>query len=373
MEWSRRFWLTRTDRNAIAMVLIVKAAILASGLVSFEIATNKGVRSLSQLLEIWNRWDGPQYVNVAVQGYGPTGYQRLLLHFFPFYPWLIRLVASLIGDPVASAFLVSTSASLAAGVVLVRLTAIDYSADLAADTLWFLLIFPTGYFLHTDYTESLFSALVIGCFLAARRERWIVAGIVGACASLTHETGLLLALALATEVVHQFWLTRRWNARWLGIGLIPIGFAVYIAINYHVTGDPFAFVGISSEHWTDYPVAPWAGIRSEIDRFAWKNAGDVQMLAIQPLLFLGIGLAGTLAAVRALRPSYAVWMAANWVIFAGQSWDISSPRLTLAMFPLFILIALLARNRCWRAAITVWSLLSMQLFIDRFVQGRWAF
>jgi hypothetical protein len=66
-------------------------------------------------------------------------------------------------------------------------------------------------------------------------------------------------------------------------------------------------------------------------------------------------------------------MALNWLLFASQSWDISAPRYTLTMFPLFILLAGLARRRTWDVTITVWSLLWLALFASEFVDGRWAF
>jgi hypothetical protein len=52
---------------------------------------------------------------------------------------------------------------------------------------------------------------------------------------------------------------------------------------------------------------------------------------------------------------------------------LSTPRYTLVMFPLFILLALLGRNRYGYTAVTVWSLLFLSLFAGEFVQGRWAF
>ena len=64
---------------------------------------------------------------------------------------------------------------------------------------WFLLIFPTAYFLHIGYTESLFLALVLGSFLAARTDRWWLAGILGGLAALTRINGLVLIPALAAE------------------------------------------------------------------------------------------------------------------------------------------------------------------------------
>ena len=91
------------------------------------------------------------------------------------------------------------------------------------------------------------------------------------------------------------------------------------------------------------------------------------MIGTQVLFYLAVGLAGAIAAAFLLRPSYAVWMALNWLFLSTQSWDISAPRYTLMMFPLFILFARLARRRIWDAAITVWSLLWLGFFVSEFV------
>src|SRR5438552_18843975 len=123
--------LTASDRSVAAMVLVIKAAVLVFGALSFQVTDNERVRTLIQLLSIWNRWDGPQYLLIAQHGYAPTGNQRLALAFFPLYPWLIRLTEIIVRDAVLSAFLISTVASLAAGVALARLFAIGYSWHLA--------------------------------------------------------------------------------------------------------------------------------------------------------------------------------------------------------------------------------------------------
>ena len=86
----------------------------------------------------------------------------------------------------------STVASLVAAVELYRLAVLDHSPRLARATVWFLFIFPTSYFLHIDYTESLFLALVLGAFLAARDDHWLAAGTLGMLAGLTHANGALL-------------------------------------------------------------------------------------------------------------------------------------------------------------------------------------
>ena len=74
----------------------------------------------------------------------------------------------------------------------------------AKSALWtvvFLSVFPTAFFFQAIYSESLFLLLSVACFLAARRGRWALAGAAGFLASLTRNTGLLLARAPRLDVV----------------------------------------------------------------------------------------------------------------------------------------------------------------------------
>jgi hypothetical protein len=365
--------LTASDRSVAAMILVIKAALLIYGAISFQITNGERVRTLPRLLAIWNRWDGPQYLLIAQHGYAAGGDQRLALAFFPLYPWLTRLFAMVVRDAVLSAFLVSTVASMAVGVTLVRLFAIDYPRHLARRAAWFLFIFPTSFFMHIGYSESVFLALVLASFLAARRERWMAAGVLGALAVLTHDNGILLVPALAADALWKLWETHRFERRWLWIGLVPLGFVVFLLVNYNATGNPLAFLDLEREHWSNTLMAPWRGIGVNLGVARDWDPAQAAMIGMQVLFYLAVGLAGAIAAAFLLRPSYAVWMAFNWLLFASQSWDISAPRLTLAMFPLFLLIAMLARKPHWDTAITVWSLLWLGLFVSQFVHGQWAF
>jgi len=74
-----------------------------------------------------------------------------------------------------------------------------------------------------------------------------------------------------------------------------------------------------------------------------------------------------------LRPVYAVWMTAMWFLVTSASSLQSMPRYTLTMFPIFILFAVLSRNRFWCGVITVWSLLFFALFAVLFARGELAF
>lgn len=365
--------LTASDRSIIAMVVIIKAAVLAFGTLAFQITNNGAIGSLAHVASLWNRWDGPQYLLIARRGYAAAGDRRLALAFFPLYPWLVRMAALVIGGAVLSAFVVAAIASVVAGVALARLFALDYPERLARNAVWFMFIFPTSYFLHTDYSESVFLALVVASFLAARRERWMTAGALGALTAMTRPNGILIVPALGAEALSQWWRMRRFEWRWLWIGVAALGLGVHLIVNYRVTGDALAFVRVEREHWAHATVAPWRGIAANIGISRDWGPHDAAMIGSQVLFYLAVGLAGGVAAALMLRPSYAVWMGLNWLLFASQSWDISAPRYTLMMFPLFLLIAMLARRRPWNTAITVWSLLWLGLFTSEFVQGHWAF
>jgi hypothetical protein len=119
---------------------------------------------------MWNNWDTLHYLGLAEHGYVAAGDSRVSLVFFPLYPWLIRLTAFFARDYMAAAFIVSGFASVAAALLFRRLARCDESEEVSRNAVWFLFIFPTSFFLHIGYTESLFLALTLGCFLAARKE-----------------------------------------------------------------------------------------------------------------------------------------------------------------------------------------------------------
>lgn len=357
----------------IGPMLAIKAVVLLYGAFAFETLSNTKIASLRGLLEIWNRWDAPHYLDIATSGYTGTGDDSVFIAFFPLFPWLTRLAWVVFGDPLVAAFVVATAASLAAGVLLYRLARLDLAEPLARRAALFLFIFPTSYFLHIGYTEGLFIALVVGSFLAARSDRWALAGLVGAAAALTRINGLVLIPALAVEAYFEYRRTRRLRLAWLWIAAVGIGFGIYLLVNLLTLGDPLAFLAVQREHWFKALTPPWIGIGETINGISWRDGTDSQLLGVQEATFIGLGLVGTVVAGFVLRPSYTVWMGLNWLVFTSTSFVYSVPRFSITLFPLFVLFALASKRPAAYAAIAVWSLLFLALFIGQFVQGRWAF
>jgi Gpi18-like mannosyltransferase len=365
-------WL---DWPLLSLMLVIKALVLLFGAQAYVVSSNQSLGPLYNWLTIWNRWDAPHYLDIARMGYVKEGVESRWIVFYPLYPWLVRAFAFLFRDELLSAFVVSTLASLAAGLLLYRLARFDETEATSRAAVFFLFIFPTSYFLHIGYTESLFIALAVGAFVAARGRRWALAGIVGALAAASRINGLLLIPALAFEAWDEYRNNgRRWRASWLYVALPFAGFGLYLLINLWTHGDAFAFMKMQDEFWFKRLTWPWVGIHEAWNAIWGRAPSDAQMVGFHELFFIVLGLTLTVWTWIERRASYAVWMTLNWLLWTSTKFVLSVPRYTLVMFPAYILFARASSSRpILRAGLTVCSLLFLALFITRFVQGYWAF
>jgi len=160
--------LKRLDWSTVGLILALKFLIFVFALQSVATLAPEAI----SWAEMWVQWDSRHYLFLAEKGYVSEGDDRVSLVFLPLYPWLTRGAAFFTGDYLLAAFVVSGFASIALGLLLQRLVQLDHSPRVARYAVWFLFIFPTSYFLHIAYTESLFLAFLFGCVLAARTNRW---------------------------------------------------------------------------------------------------------------------------------------------------------------------------------------------------------
>jgi len=380
--------LARPETLLVGLTLLIKAALLALGAISYILVSRRSLRDPLDVLELWNRWDAPHYLDVAVHGYmahdpgiTPTyskfGDLDLFIVFYPLYPWLIGAVNWVVHEPLVSSFLVTGVASLFVAPLLYRLVRLEEGPGVAMRAAWFLLVFPTAYFLHIGYTEALFMALTLGSFLAARTGRWWLAGALGGLAALTRVNGLVLIPALAAEAATQWFerppTERRLRLEWLAIGLVPVGSAIYLGVNLAVYHDAFAFLRIQDEHWFKSLAPPWNGIATTLRWFEVGTLDEQIMHGAVELLFVGIGLVGLIHAGLRFRPSWFAWMAGNWILFISTAFIVSVPRYSLTLFPLFVSMALATRRPAVLVVLSIASLAVFAYFAARFATNAWAF
>ena len=388
----------------VGWVLAIKGLLFFVGARSYPMLWNTRMDGARQWFQIWDQWDFGYYQKIAEFGYSRNDGSTA---FYPLFPWLMGLVTYISKSYLAAGLIISGIASIIAAILLRRLVRLDYPAGVAMRSVWFFLIFPTAYFLHVGYSESLFLALALACLLAARIQRWWWAGVLGAFCWMTRGVGAVLVPTLVVEATQQYWAKRKscshgpagrlspangpdvdrpqaggysafpaarssWNWQWLWIGIVPVGFAVYLFINWHVAGNPFAFLQTRKISFEQSFALPSVGIRQALWAL-YPTPREAEMVGVQELSFAALGFICTIVSWIKLRPIYAMWMTASLVLFISVNFLQSIPRYTLTMFPIFILFALLGRNRFWAGVITVWSLLLFALFAVLFARGEWAF
>jgi hypothetical protein len=364
--------LRQHEWRMIGLVISIKALLFLFAGQTYQVLQDQRVAGFRGWLEIWNRWDAVNYQKLAEFGYSASGENQPLLVFYPLFPWTVRLFTLFTRDYLLSAFIISTLASLVVAIVLLRLVELDYSRALAQRAVWFLFIFPTSYFLHIGYTESLFLMLALSCIYSARKQRWFLAAVFGALTCMTRANGLVLGPVLVMEAAYQYRTTRRWQWHWLYIPLVALGFGGYLLLNKHVTGDAFAFTHLMQQFFGKSLSSPITGIDNALGSLS-RAPSEAQMIGMQEVLFITLGLICTIVSWIKLRPAYSVWMTGNWLLFVSVSFVLSVPRYTLTMFPIYILFSLLATRRLWFAVITVWSILYLGFFASMFAWGHWAF
>ena len=143
-------------------------------------------------------WDGDWFLRLAEQGYGRGNG----LAFFPAYPLAIRGVHAVTRLPYPTAALVvSWLAGAAAAVVVYRLGARLYDPRVGAALVVLFCTQPMSVVLGMAYSEGLFVAFAAGALLAAHRNAWLTAGVLGLAAGLSRPTGAAVAVALVVGAV----------------------------------------------------------------------------------------------------------------------------------------------------------------------------
>jgi hypothetical protein len=334
------------------------------------------------LLASWNHWDAANYVRIAQFGYNQLPYD---LAFFPLLPLLTAALAYVLGSwsYLFAATLISNAALLGALFVLYQLAVEAGGEQVARRTLLYLCIFPTAFYFFAPYNESLFLLFTAGAFLAMRRQRWWMAGLLGLLAALTRSAGILLVIPYIVEL----WMSRqsitatRQNMllRVFPIVLIPLGTLLYCIYCWYITGNPIAFVAVQS-HWGRHTTWPWAGIVQALVDLFWNqpfgsfNEAHIILDLSATIGFIILCIIGR----HKLRISYSVWVAVLlfYILLSpgAEKTDVlvSNQRFVLELFPAFITLAMLGIKypRLHQAFMLVFPTLLATLSV-LFIMNRW--
>lgn len=334
---------------------------------------------------IWGfaNFDGVHYLSIAYHGYEAKYIQA----FFPLFPIIIRWFSWVVGDEhtLLSGFFITFIFFYVFLIVFDKLLELDFYKVVRLRIISWVLVFPTAFFFVALYTESLFSLLVIGAFLAARKKKWWVSGFFGALAAATKITGIFLIFPLLYE-----WIQIKKNVhpkksiRYLFTSLfkspilytVPLGllgYMVYLQINFNDAlyfwhAQPLFGAGRSGTTIVLLPQVIWRYLKilltADFGKMGyWTAVFEVTFFILTCSLLL-------YARKLKVRFSYLLfaWLV---VLLPTLSGSLSSmPRYVLQAFPVFITLGL-GLNTKYSLIFQAISAIFLIVFLAQFISGIW--
>lgn len=131
--------------------------------------------------------------------------------FFPFYPFLIRIISaplSLLGlNAIATATLagviISMVGTLAAMLALYELARDELGEEGGLRAAFYLIIFPSGFFLAQVYTEGLFVGLAFTSLVLLRKKHRGWAALFAVLATFTRAVGIALIVPMLISWIQE--------------------------------------------------------------------------------------------------------------------------------------------------------------------------
>src|SRR5574340_801512 len=296
-------------------------------------------------LGIWNRYDGYRYFLLAYSGYlEPSNVANTV--FYPLYPMTIRGIWKLTGlDIIVTSLILSTIAAFFTFYLLYKITEDHFGTDAAKYAVISLAIYPTVLFLVGPYTESLFLALTLAAFYLARRDRWLMAGLMGALAALTRSMGAFTAVALAWVAYRQVREAGfAWSARVVKMaagvaapGLAGIGFLLW----RKAMGFP-PVLELQEQYFGSYAIDPISGIFNGL-KAIFTQPSPTTIIEGLTVIFWIVLFILMLRNWKLLPAEWLIYTGINLLVFTSKANSLISPmqsigRYVLILFPGFIFL-----------------------------------
>lgn len=335
----------------VASRLIVAGIVLVTALRCGVDRSLRGSDIWLWVLYRFAHWDSHLYAAVAMRGYVASGPASHYNAFFPGFPAAMRAWGALFGGDVRwGGLLLVLACGAAAALLLGQLTDDVTPGDRTAGTMAVVLlaVAPLTVFFSVVYTEAPFLALSVGAWLAARRDRWLISGVLAALACALRLNGLFLVAGLAVlYYVHTRRSTRsliRPSALALGLGpAVVVGWAWWL---HGLTGSWSSWAVAQQVGWGRSLAWPWVGLSSGIHNVATAGSLHVLTSRLADLLAVVAALAATVHYLRRRNWPIATLVGLNTVTVVFSSILISGPRFLLVWFPLYVSAARwLSRHR----------------------------
>lgn len=341
--------------------------------------------SFQRLINTYMQWDANNYFRIATGGYSyyvengefPT------LAFFPLYPWTVRVFNIFIRNMTVSGLLVSFLAYSGACAYMYNMMSSDYNKQATIRAIVFMSVFPHSLFFGTMMNESMLLFTSMATLYYIRRHSWAKAGIFGALASMSRLAGIMVVIPAAVEWIEHYriiklirkksfkkiWQLFYKKALWIFV--MPLGTVVYLACNYHTTGEWFKFLEYQEMFWHNTTVY-WGECLSVILDYATRDTSFTRFAIWLPelisIIFATILL---IYGIRRTRNLYTSFLVVYMIINMSMAWPLSIARYMTCAIPAFMILSDFTERHKWTEhIITATMAIAFGVFFTVYFMGR---
>ncbi len=258
-------WLNETIL-LLLVYTVIRLVLLLADVVAAHISTG------GKLAGPIGFWDTHFYLEIAAHGYPHAlgvssvgGLTYSAAAFEPIFPAAIRTLRPFVGSYLTAGILASVIGGAVTTIVVWRLakalferttqTMTCSASDLvqrqeAALTSTILVAAFPGMAIVWGlvYSESVGLALAAGCLLLLVKKRYVYAGLIGAVATATSPTALMLVFACLVPALQDL-RQRKLSGAWISVLLVPLGFVVFLIYVGERYGSALIWFRLEHEAW----------------------------------------------------------------------------------------------------------------------------
>src|SRR3989338_325940 len=331
---------------------------------------------------LWSfaNFDGVHYLTIINHGYSAQ-YTQV---FFPFYPYLIRIISSTFYyvSPIVVGIGLSNIFFLLSLFLFNKLINLDNIKN-AFWAIIFLISFPTSFYFGSFYTESLFFLLVLSSFYFARKNKWLAASFLGTLASMTRLNGIFLLPSLLVEWLLQKKVPQTKISNLMkealkcpALYIVPLGLLIYMAYLQLTFHDALYF-------WHAQPVFGAERSGSQIVLLhqvfyryykiltTVQFGSEVFFISFLECFFTIVSILCLIGAYRKkIRLSYLVFSVFSILIPTLTGTLSSMPRYVLLAFPIYVYLSSI-KSALLKMIIIALSLILLTVLTSLFARGHW--
>ena len=192
-----------------------------------------------------------------------------------------------------------------------------------------------------SYSEGVFLAFALAAWLAGRRDRWWLAGLMAAGAAIVRINGLFLTAGLVVMLVLAARATGRRivRAEAFALTLPVLATAGYFGWMRATTGRWTTWFEVQERGWARTTTWPWTTFVHSAKRLLTVEPWPVRYQDWLEMVFAALLVLGVVVLFRRRRWPEVVYVGLTAGSLLTSSYYVSIPRSMLVCFPLIVLAA----------------------------------